>query len=47
MRATDGCCDGGKVVMNTISINNAEHYQWGDACEGWHLLAGDDLSVIE
>jgi mannose-6-phosphate isomerase-like protein (cupin superfamily) len=33
--------------MNTVSINNAEHYQWGDACEGWHLLAGDDLSVIE
>lgn len=47
MRATDGCCDARKGVMNMISINNAEHYEWGDACEGWHLLAGDDLSVIE
>lgn len=33
--------------MNTVSINNAEHYKWGNDCDGWHLLASDDLSVIE
>ena len=33
--------------MKLVSTKSAEHYQWGDACEGWHLLAGDDLSVIE
>ena len=30
-----------------ISIHNAEHYVWGEGCDGWHLLACDDLSVIE
>jgi uncharacterized cupin superfamily protein len=33
--------------MAAISTGNAEHYHWGEACDGWHLLAGDDLSVIE
>jgi len=33
--------------MKPISAKSAEHYQWGDACDGWHLLQGDDLSVIE
>jgi mannose-6-phosphate isomerase-like protein (cupin superfamily) len=33
--------------MAVISKGNAEHYHWGEVCEGWHLLAGDDLSVIE
>ena len=33
--------------MGTVSTGNAEHYRWGDGCDGWHLLAGDDLSVIE
>lgn len=33
--------------MRAVSTDNAEHYNWGDACDGWHLLAGDDLSVIE
>ena len=27
--------------------NNAQHYQWGVASEGWHLLNREDLSVIE
>jgi len=26
---------------------NAEHYQWGDQCDGWRLLDKPDLSVIE
>lgn len=33
--------------MHVISRKNAEHYRWGDACDGWHLLADDALSVIE
>ncbi|WP_114239242.1 cupin domain-containing protein [Dyella sp. C9] len=33
--------------MGTVSTGNAEHYRWGQGCDGWHLLAGADLSVIE
>jgi quercetin dioxygenase-like cupin family protein len=33
--------------MGTVSTGNAEHYTWGQGCDGWHLLAGSDLSVIE
>jgi len=33
--------------MGAVSAGNAEYYQWGQGCDGWHLLAGDDLSVIE
>lgn len=25
----------------------AEHYVWGQACDGWHLLKSSELSVIE
>jgi mannose-6-phosphate isomerase-like protein (cupin superfamily) len=32
--------------MQPVSIDNAEHYSWGDGCDGWHLLKSDDLSVI-
>jgi mannose-6-phosphate isomerase-like protein (cupin superfamily) len=32
--------------MSKISAENAEHYQWGDACDGWFLLKRDDLSII-
>lgn len=30
-----------------ISLANAEHYVWGDGCDGWHLLKQPDLSVIQ
>ena len=33
--------------MGTVSTESAEHYRWGQGCDGWHLLAGEDLSVIE
>ncbi len=33
--------------MPSTSITNAEHYAWGEACDGWHLLKGEDLSVIQ
>jgi mannose-6-phosphate isomerase-like protein (cupin superfamily)/N-acetylglutamate synthase-like GNAT family acetyltransferase len=29
------------------SIQNSEHYNWGQNCDGWHLLQSDNLSVIE
>ncbi|MFI5336484.1 MAG: cupin domain-containing protein [Opitutales bacterium] len=33
--------------MKTISRETAEHYQWGGNCDGWHLVRGGPLSVIE
>ncbi|HUB89019.1 MAG TPA: cupin domain-containing protein [Dyella sp.] len=33
--------------MSIVSTANAPHYHWGQACDGWHLLALDELSVIE
>lgn len=27
--------------------HNSEHYNWGDTCEGWHLVKNQDLSVIQ
>jgi|SRR5215469_7930763 len=30
-----------------ISTANAEHYTWGNQCDGWHLLKTPELSVIE
>jgi len=33
--------------MNKISTASAEHYSWGQDCEGWLLLDGDDLTVVE
>lgn len=32
--------------MLRISKQNAEHYVWGDKCDGWHLVKNKDLSVI-
>jgi mannose-6-phosphate isomerase-like protein (cupin superfamily) len=29
------------------STQTAEHYTWGNACDGWHLLRSDSLSVIQ
>lgn len=29
-----------------ISKKNAEHYIWGNVCDGWHLIKRDSLSVI-
>ena len=30
-----------------ISVQNAEHYVWGDVCDGWHLLKREDMSIIQ
>ncbi|MGE7951803.1 cupin domain-containing protein [Lysinibacillus xylanilyticus] len=29
-----------------ISKQCAEHYIWGDQCDGWHLVKNNDLSII-
>ena len=29
-----------------VAIADAEHYRWGEVCDGWHLLKRDELSVI-
>ncbi|MDO7851483.1 cupin domain-containing protein [Hymenobacter convexus] len=29
------------------STRTAKHYTWGAACDGWHLLKSDSLSVIQ
>lgn len=35
-------------MKHSISdVGSAEHYTWGDACEGWHLLKDPALSVIQ
>jgi mannose-6-phosphate isomerase-like protein (cupin superfamily)/N-acetylglutamate synthase-like GNAT family acetyltransferase len=28
------------------SVENSEHYKWGNDCDGWHLLKSDELGVI-
>lgn len=33
-------------IHQVIDQNSAEHYHWGDGCDGWHLLKHADLSVI-
>lgn len=30
-----------------IDRQTAEHYPWGDGCDGWHLLKAPGLSVIQ
>ncbi|MCC3159145.1 cupin domain-containing protein [Hymenobacter sp. 15J16-1T3B] len=29
------------------SIDSAEHYRWGEQCDGWHLVNTPELSVIQ
>jgi mannose-6-phosphate isomerase-like protein (cupin superfamily) len=33
--------------METIEKLNAEHYYWGQACDGWHLVRTPELSIIQ
>ena len=32
--------------MNKVSVENSEHYTWGDGCDGWHLVKQPEVSVI-
>ena len=34
-------------MVDPVNISNAQHYVWGEISDGWRLLDGDDLSVIE
>ncbi|GLR72226.1 cupin domain-containing protein [Agaribacter marinus] len=30
-----------------IQKDNAEHYKWGNNCDGWHLVKSREMSVIQ
>ena len=30
-----------------VSIASAEHYGWGQGCDGWHLVKQESISVIQ
>ena len=30
-----------------VSIENSEHYAWGESCDGWHLLHREEISIIQ
>ena len=34
-------------MSEPISTATADHYVWGEVCDGWHLVRGENLSVIE
>lgn len=36
-----------KELLGIVDIANAEHYEWGDKCDGWHFVKTDSLSVIK
>ncbi len=33
--------------ISPISKATAEHYTWGNSCDGWHLVKNSELSVIQ
>jgi Mannose-6-phosphate isomerase len=33
--------------VKPLSTANAEHYVWGDGCDGWYLVRSDELNIIE
>lgn len=33
--------------MTPTSRDRADHYGWGDGCDGWHLVRSAELSVVE
>jgi mannose-6-phosphate isomerase-like protein (cupin superfamily) len=35
------------MQMSSISSENAEHYMWGETCDGWYLTKNIKLCVIE
>jgi mannose-6-phosphate isomerase-like protein (cupin superfamily) len=35
------------LEASAISKSNAEHYIWGNRCDGWHLVKNLQLSVIQ
>ena len=35
------------ITPGPVNTHSAEHYVWGQVCDGWKLLNRSDLSVIE
>lgn len=35
------------MPAKVISTANAEHYTWGNNCDGWYLVRTPELNVIE
>lgn len=35
------------MPTKVVSTANAEHYIWGNQCDGWHLVKTPELSIIE
>jgi mannose-6-phosphate isomerase-like protein (cupin superfamily) len=35
------------MFMNVANIKTAEHYSWGDNCDGWYLLKSAELTIIQ
>lgn len=35
------------MIPMPISVENADHYRWGEQCDGWHLVRAAGMSVIE
>lgn len=33
--------------IRAISKSTADHYRWGNGCDGWHLVKNPQLSVIQ
>jgi len=33
--------------MSVTSVEIGKHYVWGGNCDGWHLVASSNLSVIQ
>jgi mannose-6-phosphate isomerase-like protein (cupin superfamily) len=36
-----------KMPAKVISTVNAEHYTWGNNCDGWYLVKTPELQIIE
>jgi len=34
-------------MMHPTNTQNAEHYLWGEGCDGWHLVKHEEISVIQ
>jgi mannose-6-phosphate isomerase-like protein (cupin superfamily) len=34
-------------IIETTDRRSAQHYSWGNNCDGWHLVRTDVLSIIE
>lgn len=48
IKAADGQRLGRKAAqLKTVNRENAEHYRWGDNCDGWYLVRDPQLAVIE